>query len=101
MKAIDGQGESGYYHISSGSDYSIKELFDATVQALGIKLSQPVEVRPRNPDDAYTILLDPSKTNKMFDWKVETPLELCLWIFEQCLGTLRRRSEERRVGKEC
>jgi UDP-glucose 4-epimerase len=75
MKAIDGQGESGYYHISSGSDYSIKELFDATVQALGIKLSQPVEVRPRNPDDAYTILLDPSKTNKMFDWKVETPLE--------------------------
>jgi UDP-glucose 4-epimerase len=75
MKAIDGQGESGYYHISSGSDYSIKELFDATVQALGIKLSQPVEVRPRNPDDAYTILLDPSKTNRTFDWKVETPLE--------------------------
>lgn len=75
MKSIDGQGEPGYYHISSGADYSIKELFDATVQALDIKLSQPVEVRPRNPDDAYTILLDPSKTNTMFEWKVETPLE--------------------------
>ena len=75
MKAIDGQGEPGYYHISSGSDYAIKELFDATVKALNIKMDHPVEVRPRNPDDTYTILLDPSKTNTAFDWKVETPLE--------------------------
>lgn len=75
MKAIDGRGGPGYYHISSGSDYAIKDLFDATVKALGIKLDGDVEVRPRNPDDTYTILLDPSKTNKTFDWQVETPLE--------------------------
>jgi UDP-glucose 4-epimerase len=75
LKAIDGQGAPGYYHISSGSDFSIKELFDATVKALGIKLEQDVEVRPRNPDDTYTILLDPSKTNETFDWQVTTPLE--------------------------
>jgi UDP-glucose 4-epimerase len=75
MKAIDGQGESGYYHISSGSDFSIKELFDATVKALGIKLDKEVEVRPRNPDDTYTILLDPSKTEEAFAWKVTTPLD--------------------------
>jgi UDP-glucose 4-epimerase len=75
MKAVDGRGAAGYYHISSGSDYSIKELFDATVKALGVKLDQPVEVRPRNPDDAYTILLDPSKTQETFDWRVETSLE--------------------------
>lgn len=75
MKAIDGRGEPGYYHISSGADYSIKELFDATVKALGIKLEQEVEVRPRNPDDTYTILLDPSKTNETFDWQVSTPLD--------------------------
>lgn len=75
MKAVDGQGASGYYHVSSGSDYAIKELFDATVKALGISLANDVEVRPRNPDDAYTILLDPSKTNKTFDWQVKTPLE--------------------------
>ena len=47
MKAIDGQGTSGYYHVSSGSDYAIKELFDATVKALGISLAGEVEVRPR------------------------------------------------------
>jgi UDP-glucose 4-epimerase len=75
MKAIDGAGRKGAYHISSGSDYSIKELFDATVKALAIKLDKPVEVRPRQPDDTYTILLDPSETNKDFGWKVTTPLE--------------------------
>jgi len=76
VKAIDGQGASGYYHISSGSDYAIKELFDATVKALGLALDRDVEVRPRNPDDAYTILLDPSKTEETFDWQVTTPLEI-------------------------
>ncbi|HKP38219.1 MAG TPA: NAD-dependent epimerase/dehydratase family protein [Pyrinomonadaceae bacterium] len=74
LKAIDGQGERGFYHVSSGSDYSIKELFDATVAALGMNLEKPVEVRPRNPDDAFTILLDPSKTKQDFDWQVRTPL---------------------------
>jgi UDP-glucose 4-epimerase len=75
MKAIDGAGRKGAYHISSGSDYAIKELFDATVKALRISLDKPVEVRPRQPDDTYTILLDPSETNKDFGWKVTTPLE--------------------------
>ncbi|MFC5469731.1 NAD-dependent epimerase/dehydratase family protein [Cohnella suwonensis] len=75
MKAIDGMGGRGAYHISSGSDFSIKELFDATIKALNITLDQEVEVRPRNEDDAFTILLDPSRTNRDFDWKVTTPLE--------------------------
>jgi UDP-glucose 4-epimerase len=75
-QAIDGQGRRGPYHVSSGKDYSIKELFDATVAALGIKLDREVEVRSRNPDDAATILLDPSKTEKDFDWQVTTPLEV-------------------------
>lgn len=74
-KAIAGKGESGPYHISSGSDYAIKELFDATVKALDIKLENEVEVRQRNIDDVYTILLDPSKTNKDFSWETSTPLE--------------------------
>jgi UDP-glucose 4-epimerase len=75
MKAIDGGGEGGVYHVSSGADVSIKELFDATIAAMGIELDQPVEVRPRNPDDAPSILLDPSKTEKDFDWAARTPLE--------------------------
>jgi UDP-glucose 4-epimerase len=75
MMAIDGKGSKGIYHISSGSDYSIKELFDAVVKALGTRLDGDVEVRPRGPDDVYTILLDPSKTIQDFGWKVTTPLD--------------------------
>lgn len=73
--ALDGKGRPGPYHVSSGSDFSIKELFDATVKALGLTLEQEVEVRPRSADDAYTILLDPRETNKDFGWKITTPLE--------------------------
>ena len=75
MKAIDGEGRSGPYHISSGSDYSIKELYDATIKALELGTLDEVEVRPRNPDDAPTILLDPAQTERDFDWRVTTPLE--------------------------
>lgn len=75
MKAIAGAGRKGAYHISSGSDYSIKELFDATLKAMKITLDKDVEVRPRLPDDAFTILLDPSVTNRDFSWKTSTPLE--------------------------
>ena len=75
MMAIDGKGKCGAYHVSSGSDYAIKELFDATVAALGITLEKEVEVRERNSDDVFTILLDPSKTNQDFDWKISTPLK--------------------------
>jgi UDP-glucose 4-epimerase len=73
-KAIKGDGKSGYYHISTGSDYSIKELFDATITALAIKLDKEVEVRPRNADDVYTILIDPKVTEQEFKWKAKTPL---------------------------
>jgi UDP-glucose 4-epimerase len=75
VKAIDGAGRSGAYHISSGVDYAIAELFQATVKALGISLQSDVEIRPRGADDAYTILLDPSATNRDFAWQVVTPLE--------------------------
>ena len=75
QKAVHGTGTKGFYHISSGSDFSIKELFDATVKALGIKLEKDVEVRERGVDDVYTILLDPSKTNRDFQWRTTTPLE--------------------------
>ena len=76
MQAIvDGTGH-GHYHVSSGSDFSIKELFDATIAALPeVELDGDVEVRPRGEDDAYTILLDPSRINQDFGWSPKVPLE--------------------------
>jgi UDP-glucose 4-epimerase len=75
MGSLAGKGERGYYHIATGSDFSIKELFDATLKALDITLDEPVEVKPRGDDDVFTILIDPSKTESHFDWKADTPLE--------------------------
>jgi UDP-glucose 4-epimerase len=75
MKSIDGGGGTGAYHVSSGRDFSIEELFNATIAALGVTLAEPVEVRPRGEDDAFTILLDPSRTQSDFNWSVSVPLE--------------------------
>jgi UDP-glucose 4-epimerase len=73
MRALDGTGH-GAYHVSTGRDVSIKELFDATLAAMGIELDEPVEVRPRGEDDAFTILLDPSRLAADFGWQASTPL---------------------------
>lgn len=70
---VEGRGH-GVYHASSGSDYAIKELLDATLAALDIELEEDVEVRPRGEDDAYTILLDPTRVREEFGWTPKTPL---------------------------
>jgi UDP-glucose 4-epimerase len=72
VRAAAGVG-SGVYHVSSGTDYSIKELYDAVAHVMGI--DEPVEERERAPDDAPTILLDPSRTQRDFDWSATTPLD--------------------------
>jgi UDP-glucose 4-epimerase len=72
---VDGTGH-GHYHISSGTDFAIKDLFDATIAALPeVELEGDVEVRPKGEDDAYTILLDPSRVQQDFGWTPKVPLE--------------------------
>ncbi len=73
-KAVQGMGERGFYHISTGRDYSIKELFDETIKVMNVKLDKPVEVRDRGPDDVFTILIDPAKTERDFAWSAKTSL---------------------------
>jgi UDP-glucose 4-epimerase len=73
VKALSGTG-SGHYHVSSGSDYSIKEMFEAVVDAMGVRMEDEVEVRPRPEGDAPSILLDPSRTESDFGWRTKMPL---------------------------
>jgi UDP-glucose 4-epimerase len=73
LRALEGTGQ-GHYHVSSGSDYSIKEMFEAVVDAMGIEPDDEVEVRPRSEEDAPSILLDPSRANQDFGWQASTPL---------------------------
>jgi nucleoside-diphosphate-sugar epimerase len=73
IKAVDGKG-AGPYHFSTGKDIAIKELYDAVVAGMQLNSYPQPEIRPLGPDDARTILLDPSKTFKDFGEVKFTPL---------------------------
>jgi len=73
VKAVDGTGK-GTYHFSSGKDIAIKELYDAVVAGIGIKEYPEPEVRDLGPDDAPSILLDPTRTFQDFGQVEFTPL---------------------------
>lgn len=74
VKAADGQG-SGTYHFSSGTDVAIIELYDAVVKAMKLNEYPEPDVRDLGPDDAESILLDPSRTFADFGDIEFTPLE--------------------------
>ena len=74
LKACDGVG-NGPYHFSSGKDISILELYQHVVNSMGIKDYPEPEIREISSDDAYSILLDPSKTFDDFGQIIFTPIE--------------------------
>lgn len=78
IRAADGTG-SGAYHFSSGGDVAIIELYNAVVQAMGITDYPEPEHRELSPDDAPSILLDPSRTISDFGKIDFTPLETTVW----------------------
>ena len=73
VKACDGVGY-GAYHFSSGTDVAIKELYDEVVKAMEIKEYPAPDVMELGPDDAPSILLDPSRTFQDFGQVQFTPL---------------------------
>lgn len=77
VRAIQGEGKSkNRYHISTGSDYEIKDLYDAVRDAMGLDPDPDVRIVERGPDDTATLLIDPSKTHQDFPgWKADTPLK--------------------------
>lgn len=74
LHACDGVGK-GTYHFSSGKDVAIKELYDAVVKAMALSEYPEPEVRDLGPDDAPSILLDPSRTFADFGDIVFTTLQ--------------------------
>jgi len=74
IAAVGGRG-NGTYHFSTGADMAIKDLYDAVVRALGLNTYPEPEIRPLGPDDAPTILLDPSRTSADFGEIEFTPLQ--------------------------
>src|SRR5205814_6405423 len=74
VTAADGTGD-GIYHFSSGRDVAIKDLYDSVVRAMKLNDYPNPEIRPLGPDDAPTILLDPSRTFRDFGDMSFTPLD--------------------------
>ena len=77
-RAIQGVGH-GTYHFSSGGDVPIIDLYDAVVKAMGIRDYPEPERRALSPDDAPSILLDPSRTFADFGNIEFTPLNVTVW----------------------
>ena len=65
VRAADGTGR-GAYHFSSGSDVPIIELYDAVVEGMQLNEYPEPEIRELGPDDAPSILLDPSRLEADF-----------------------------------
>jgi UDP-glucose 4-epimerase len=74
LNACDGVGY-GAYHFSSGKDVAIKELYDAVVEAMQLGQYPEPEIRDIGPDEAPSILLDPSRTMADFGPIEFTPLK--------------------------
>jgi nucleoside-diphosphate-sugar epimerase len=74
VKACDGMGH-GAYHFSSGSDVAIKELYDEVVEAMNLPDKPQADIKALGPDDVFSILLDPSRTNQDFGQINFTPLK--------------------------
>lgn len=73
VKAVDGTG-NGTYHFSSGTDIAITTLYDEVVKAMKLNTYPEPDIRDLGPDDAPSILLDPSRTFADFGEIEFTPL---------------------------
>ncbi len=65
LQAANGVGQ-GTYHFSSGTDVAIKDLYDEVVEAMALSQYPEPDIRDLGPDDAFSILLDPSRTLEDF-----------------------------------
>jgi UDP-glucose 4-epimerase len=79
VQAADGKGR-GTYHFSSGKDVAIKELYDAVVKAMKLNDYPEPEMKALGPDDAPSILLDPSRTFADFGDISFTALDEIAWL---------------------
>ena len=69
LMAINGKGKCGCYHISTGKDFSINDVFHKIRKAMiSEKISNDFQyaMEPKIEEDVYSILLDPSKTLEDF-----------------------------------
>ena len=69
-KVMEDDAPSGVFNVSTGQGHSIREIFDLVAAYLGLTPPEPPTV-PCGLDDVPAVVLDPSETEKAFNWKAE------------------------------
>lgn len=72
VKAME-RGHEGVYHASSGRDVSILDIFEEVRSAMGGPEAS-YRLVDRGPDNAASLLLNPSRTRSEFGWEPSTAL---------------------------
>lgn len=73
--AIREDAPQGVFNVGTGESATIKDVFDAAVDYLGVELEEEVPIVPPGEDDVPAVVLDPSETEKAFNWKAEVSFE--------------------------
>lgn len=73
--AIRDDAPQGVFNVGTGEAASIKDVFDAAVDYLGIELEEDVPIVPPGEDDVPAVVLDASHTEKAFNWKARVSFE--------------------------
>jgi UDP-glucose 4-epimerase len=66
IKSVESK-KTGYYHVATGNQYAIQEIFDCMVNELKPKQVE-ANLQTKASDDVSTLLLDASATFNDFDW---------------------------------
>lgn len=73
--ALNEKAPQGVYNVGTGDSKSIKDVFDQALNYLGVTLEKPVPIVPAGDDDVREVVLDPSVTEKTFNWKAKVSFE--------------------------
>ena len=65
---------TGVFNVSTGEGRSIKDVFDVVSRYLGIPPPN-TPIVPAGPDDVPVVVLDPSETLRILDWRAEISFE--------------------------
>lgn len=73
-KVLGDDSSDGVFNVSTGEANSIKDVFDAVSSYLGIDIPD-VPIVPAEEDDVPEVVLDPSETERVFNWRAEVPFQ--------------------------
>lgn len=89
LEYLANQGNSLFLNLGTGQGVSVKEIIDAVEKVSG---PVPKRVAPRRPGDPPMLVADPSKAQKVLNWKATRTLEQCVstaWKWMQRVPSLR------------